>query len=61
MSVSWMSNGGESIYNEKPESNASFTDTSILVANTEKLVEPPVQFKRLRHKRQVDNASDVNI
>ena len=56
-----MSNEGESISNAKPESNAPFADTSILVAHTEKLVEPPVQFKRLRHKRQVDSTLDVNI
>ena len=54
MDVLW----GRSLSNAKYGSNASFADTSILVAHTEKLVAPPVQFKRLRHKRQVDNTSD---
>ena len=57
MDVLW----GRSLSNAKSGSNASFADTSISDAHTKKQVAPPVMFKSLRHKRQVDNTSDVNI
>ena len=57
MDVLW----GRSISNAKPVSHASFADTSISDTHIERQVAPPILFKRLRHKRQVDNTSDVNI